>query len=110
MPESHIPKKGQITSFHAYWLAETLRLREALWGPVEDAMEVRRARAQGQGFEQRVLLRAGYLAQREKLDLLVRQWTQGSRLALTGLCLLAVLAGIAASLGALGDGVRPVNL
>src|SRR3546814_16561505 len=102
MPEAHRPKKGQITSFHAYWLAETLRLREALWGPVEDAMEVRRARAQGEGFEQRVMLRAGYLAQSEKLDLLVRQWTQGSRIPLTGLYLLALRARLSSALGPLG--------
>jgi hypothetical protein len=93
-----------------YWTAETLRLREALWGPLEDAMEVRRARSEGRDFEQRVLIRARYLAQREKLDQLIQQWLQGSRLALTALCLVAVLAGAGAALGALGDGSRPVNL
>src|SRR5690606_13096138 len=47
---------------------------------------------------------------REKLDQLIQQWLQGSRLALTALCLVAVLAGAGAALGALGDGSRPVNL
>lgn len=110
MPEARALHIARTPSLRAYWIAETLRLREALWGPLEDAMEVRRARNEGTDFEQRVLVRAGYLAQREKLDQLVQQWMHGARLALTGLCLAALLAGAGAALGALGDGSRPVNL
>ncbi|SHH70705.1 Protein of unknown function [Pollutimonas bauzanensis] len=93
-----------------YWLAETLRLREALWGPLEDSGEVRRARAQGQGFGQKVLLRAQFLGQREKLDLLIARWTRGARLALLGMLAAAILAGAATAVGALGDGSRSVNV
>src|SRR5690606_23266336 len=110
MPDSPAPQKARPSTLRDYWTAETLRLREALWGPLEDAVEVRRARSEGRDFEQRVLIRARYLAQREKLDQLIQQWMQGSRLALTALCLVAVLAGAGAALGALGDGSRPVNL
>lgn len=100
----------QLTSFQASWLAETLRLREALWGPLEDASEVRRARAHGQGFTDRVLLRAQYLGKREKLDQLIRKWAQGARIALVAMCCLALAGGAGLALGALGDGTRPVNL
>lgn len=97
-------------SFTNYWLAEILRLREALWGPVEDASEVRQARTQGRGFEQKVLLRAQLLGRREKLDLLITRWTQGSKLVLLGMWLIAIMAGMATALGALGDGTRSVNV
>ena len=49
-------------SLDEYWIAETLRLRECLWGPLQDAMEVRQARTQAQGFTQKVLLRARLVA------------------------------------------------
>ncbi|HWK69352.1 MAG TPA: DUF2868 domain-containing protein [Burkholderiaceae bacterium] len=110
MPDADASGALRSPSLRAYWMAETLRLREALWGPLEDAMEVRRARAEGGEFAQRVLARARHLGRREKLDQLIQQWMQGSRLALTGLCLIALLAGAGAALGALGDGSRPVNL
>lgn len=97
-------------SFNTYWLAETLRLREAHWGPLEDASEVRRARAQGHTFKEQILLRALFLGQREKLDAILQKWTQGAKLALAGMIVLALLAGIGAAAGALGDGSRSVNL
>lgn len=97
-------------TFTSYWLAETLRLREALWGPLEDASEVRQARAQGRGFSQKVLWRALLLGRREKIDLLIEKWTRGSKLALLGMLLAAILAGAATALGALGDGSRSVNV
>lgn len=97
-------------SLDEYWIAETLRLRESLWGPLQDAMEVRQARTQAQGFTQKVLLRARLVARRENLDTLIQRWKQGSRLALAGLLMLAILAGAGAAVGALGDGSRPVNL
>ena len=97
-------------SLDAYWLAETLRMRESLWGPLEDAKEVRRARSQERGFEEKILLRAQYLGERELLFPLIKRWRQGARLALLAMCLLALFAGAAAALGALGDGSRSVNL
>ncbi len=109
MPDRNRPG---APAFADYWLAETLRLRESLWGPLEDAGEVRRARAQGrgQGLVQKILLRARLLGQREKLDLLIAKWTRGSRLALSGMLAAAILAGGATALGALGDGSRSVNI
>ncbi len=98
------------TPFKACWLAETLRLREAHWGPLEDAAEVRRARAGGGRFTDKILLRARLLAQREKLDTVLEKWTHIARLALTGLLLAAILTGAGAALGALGDGSRSVNI
>jgi hypothetical protein len=96
--------------FTDYWLAEWLRLREAHWGPLEDAREVRRARAEGQTFAQRIVLRARFLCQREKLDVASARWWHGARLALPALAVLAILAGWGAALGALGNGIVPVNI
>lgn len=96
--------------FTDYWLAEWLRLREAHWGPLEDAREVRRARGEGRTFAQRIVLRARFLCQREKFDSVLTRWWQGARLALPALVLLAILAGSGAALGALGNGVMPVNI
>lgn len=101
---------GGKAHFKACWLAETLRLREALWGPLEDATEVRRARQEGHNLVDKILLRAHYLGKRDKLDQLINKWMQGSRLALAVLCMLALASGIGVALGALGDGSRPVNL
>lgn len=109
MPEPHTGSE-RSTRFKACWLAETLRLREAMWGPLEDASEVRRVRQEGHGFSDKILLRAHYLGKREKLDQLIDKWMQGSRLALAVLCVLALVGGIGVALGALGDGGRPVNL
>jgi hypothetical protein len=97
-------------SIEDYWLAETLRLRESLWGPLQDAMEVRQARTQAGGFALKVLLRARLIGRREQLDVLIQRWKEGSRLALAAMGLLAILAGAGAALGALGDGSRAVNL
>lgn len=110
MPDGRPAKTPPAPSFTSYWLAEVLRLREALWGPVEDANEVRQARIQGRGFEQKVLLRAQLLGRREKLDQLITRWTQGSKLVLLGMWLIVIMAGIATALGALGDGTRSVNV
>jgi len=104
------PHAAPIVTFNALWLAETIRLREAQWGPLEDAAEVRASLAAVQGFAPRILHRASLLARREKLDQTLLQWGQASRLALGALCLLAILAGAAAAAAALGDGSRPVNL
>src|SRR3546814_1019999 len=64
--------------FNACWLAEWLRLREAHWGPMEDAAEVRRARIEGQTFTQRILLRARFLCRRENLDAIQEHWMHRS--------------------------------
>src|SRR5690606_6723461 len=97
-------------SFRQAWLAETLRLREAHWGPLEDSAEVRRARAQGGGFSQRIILRAQLLGRRESLDDTLRHWTSIARWSLIAMVVLALVTGFGMALGALGDGSRPVNL
>lgn len=97
-------------SLNDYLMAEAVRLREAHWGPIEDAAEVRRARVQGHGYTQRILLRALFLGQREKLDLLIQKWTAGAKLVFAGMMIAAILAGAGTALAALGDGSRTVNL
>ena len=96
--------------FRTCWLAETLRLRETLWGPLEDAAETRQARAQGGSFADRLGHRARALAHRENLDITLGRWSGMARLALLIMALAALLAGAGAALGALGDGGRPVNI
>lgn len=97
-------------SFKQAWLTETLRVREAHWGQLQDGTEVRRARAEGGTFAQRLVRRAQYLGQREKLTEALGQWTTLSQWSLAIMLLVAILAGAGTALGALGDGVRSVNL
>lgn len=110
MPDGHKAGIPSTPAFTNYWLAEIVRLRESLWGPVADATEVRRARTHGDSFAQKLLLRAQLLGRREKLDLLITRWTQGSKLVLLGMWLAAIVAGVTTALAALGDGGRSVNV
>lgn len=110
MPEASAPAVAQPFAFAAYWLAETLRLRESLWGPLEDAREVRRARSAPGSFEEKILLRGQQLGKREGLDASIRSWAAAARLMLILLCGAAILAGAGAAVGALGDGGRQVNI
>ncbi len=98
------------SAFNACWLAETLRLRETHWGPLDDSRELRRVRAPGTSFSQKILLRAALIGRREGVDRSLQHWRQIARLTLAGMLLAAILAGAGAALGALGDGTRPVNL
>ena len=94
----------------AHWLAELIRLREAHWGPLEDAAAVRRVRQQDADLPTRILARAALLAQRENLIPLVDKWRRSALAMLAALSLLAAISGAGAALGALGDGSRPVNV
>lgn len=96
--------------FQHYWLAETVRLRESQWGPLQDSNEIRRARAHDGKFARRLLLRACLLGQREGIDAVIQKWSGAAKLALAALLVLAALTGMAAALGALGDGTHQVNL
>lgn len=98
------------SSFQQAWLAETLRLREAHWGQLQDSTEVRRARADGGTFAQRIARRAQFLGRREKLDQVLQHWSRVARWSLLTMIALALLTGAGVALGALGDGTRPVNL
>jgi len=97
-------------AWQAHWLAETIRLREEHWGPLEDADAVRQARGGPDTLEARILLRARLLGRREGLDSLVARWRQGAVFSLAVLLLVALAAGIGSAAGALGDGSRPVNV
>lgn len=94
----------------AHWLAELVRLREAHWGPLEDADAVRRTRQLDADLPARILARAALLAQREQLAPLVDAWRRSALGILAALLALAAISGAAAALGALGDGSRPVNV
>ena len=107
------PRAGRCLDAHsldAHWLAEALRLREEHWGPLEDAREVREARARARTPADRILLRARLLGERSGLAGTVRRWRRAAAATLAGALLLALLAGAGAALGALGDGSRPVNI
>jgi len=92
------------------WLAEAIRLREAHWGPLDDRQAVRVARQGPPDFAERLLQRAHELARPDHLAQHLSQWRQGGWLALAALALLALLSGGATALGALGDGIRAVNV
>ncbi|NYT37932.1 DUF2868 domain-containing protein [Allopusillimonas soli] len=109
MPERNSPTVA-VSRMRSHWLAETIRLRESLWGPLEDGSETRRARAAGGTFADRLLYRAQLLGGREKLDTVLDRWTAMARLSLFIMAVAAVIAGGAAALGALGDGNRSVNI
>lgn len=104
------PTATQQVPLSLAWLAETLRLRESLWGPLEDAAEVRQAKAERASFETKILSRARLLGAREHLDSMLMRYARGARFALALLCLSAVLAGAGTALSALGDGSRSVNV
>ena len=91
-------------------LIEAVRLRETLWGPVDDIAESRRARAAGGPFAQRVWQRAFALASRDGLLQAWKRWWQAARWLLAVMAVLAIAAGAGAAAGALGDGSRPVNV
>ncbi|MBP6020346.1 MAG: DUF2868 domain-containing protein [Burkholderiaceae bacterium] len=109
-PTATQPAAAQPVSLNVAWLAETLRLRESLWGPLEDAAEVRQVKTERTSFETKILSRARLLGAREQLDTMLMRYARGARFALALLWLSAVLAGVGAALSALGDGSRSVNV
>lgn len=96
-------------NFDNFWLAETLRLRESLWGPLEDASELRKLQSAPGTFEARVLARARMLAEREGMAQTLAQWRSVARLTLLLFAGAAFLLGCGAAAGALGPG-GSVNL
>lgn len=97
-------------TFNDHWLTETLRLRESFWGPIDDASETGKARAQPGDFEARLLVRNRLLATREGLDTALQRWYQIARLVLLAFSAFAIVAGGAIAVAALGSDGRPVNL
>jgi hypothetical protein len=101
---------SEPVAFNDIWLAETVRLREEHWGSLQDTDAIRQARIAPGPLEARVLLRARLLGQREGLPQHLRQWRSAAGIAFVLLLAAALLAGLSAALGALGDGSRPVNV
>jgi hypothetical protein len=98
------------TTLTDLWLAETIRLREEHWGPLEDQEAVRQVRLANGPIENRVLLRARIIARRDALDKRVAEWRRGAIFAAVLLLISGVLGGTSAAWGALGDGTRVVNI
>ncbi|ALM87208.1 DUF2868 domain-containing protein [Bordetella sp. N] len=101
------PAAGELD---ALWLAETLRLREEHWGPLDDVQAVRQARLAPVPLEQRILLRAELLGRQTGLDTSLSAWRRAATIGVVVLLGLGLLAGIGAAMGALGDGSRAVNV
>src|SRR5690554_6693917 len=80
IPVHATPHTDRSSDFQRYWLAETVRLRESQWGPLQDSKETRQARSLGNDFAHRLLLRCLYLGQREGMDTAIRQWAGGAKL------------------------------
>ncbi|WP_233236018.1 DUF2868 domain-containing protein [Bordetella sp. LUAb4] len=104
------PSSAASGTLDDLWLAETLRLREEHWGPVDDVQAVRQARLAPGPLPQRVLLRARLLGRQTGLDACLASWRRAAGIGLTLLAGIGLMAGIGAALGALGDGSRAVNV
>lgn len=104
------PRPPQTSGFDARWLAEAVRLRETASGALEDADAVRAARTRATDTEQRILIRAALLGEREGLAQAIAAWQPRARLVLLVLAVIALLSGFGAALAVLGDGSRPVNV
>lgn len=98
------------TIWQQHWLLEAVRLKESQWGPIEDAVEVRKAIAAGGRFHERLLLRAQLLGQRAGWPALQLRMLRALRLSLVALSVLFILLGIGAALGALTDVDGRVNI
>nr|WP_262377795.1 DUF2868 domain-containing protein [Pseudomonas lundensis] len=92
------------------WLTETVRLREAHAGPLDDLEANRRARTTGGDLPARIENRALWLAERDGLLSAMLHWLQGARLALLVLAVMAVVSGAGLAFAALGNGQTPVNV
>jgi hypothetical protein len=100
----------RISDFESRWLAEALRLRESVTGALEDAEAVRAARAAATDVEQRILVRARRLGEREGLAQAIAAWRPRTRLLLLALAFVALISGFGVAVAVLGDGSRPVNV
>ena len=89
---SAVPDVSRPSPLRAHWLAELIRLREAHWGPLEDAAVVRQVRQMDVALPDRILARAQQLAQRERLAPLVDGWRRSTWAVLAVLLLLALLS------------------
>ena len=100
----------QLSPLQRLWLTETVRLREAHAGPLDDLEANRRARTTGGDLPARIENRALWLAERDGLLSAMLHWLQGARLALLVLAVMAVVSGAGLAFAALGNGQTPVNV
>ncbi len=97
-------------SFKDFWLTEAVRLREDHWGPIDDAAFIRDLRGSTNSPEEKIIDRARRIAEREDTLTLIEKWSQGAKLAMFILAVLAVLAGAGAAAGVLGSTTRHINV
>lgn len=100
----------RFSAFESRWLAEALRLRESTGGALEDAEAVRAARSIEGDVEQRILVRARELGEREGMVRIIAGWRPRERLLLALLAAFALVSGFGVAVAVLGDGSRPVNV
>lgn len=93
-----------------HWLLEAVRLKESQWGPIEDAVEVRRVIAAGGSFAERLCMRAQLLAQRAGWVELQQSMVRALRLSLIALSVLFVFIGTGVAIGALATQDGRVNV
>lgn len=100
----------KLSDLAPYWLLEAVRLKESQWGPIEDAVEVRRVIAEGGSLEQRLLQRAQLLSDRQG-------WASKQQImwrfmcwSFFGICAVFALLGMGAALGALTTTDGRVNV
>ena len=91
-----------------HWQAEAVRLKEAHWGPLEDHEACQAALRGPADLQDRILVRAGWLAGHDGLSDRLVQWATGARWALVALWLCAFLAGVGTATRVLSQG--QVNL
>ncbi len=100
----------RLHSFKDFWLTEAVRLREDHWGPIDDSAYIRELRNSSDSPEQKIINRARRIAEREDTLTLVNKWSQGARLALVILAVIALLGGAGAAAGVLSSSNRHINV
>lgn len=101
---------GFNRSFKTAWLTETVRLQEVQHGAYEDRQEIQQALQTGKSPRERIQLRASALGHREKLSEHIQLFSSIAQWALATLIVIGAIAGASATLSALGNGDKPVNL
>lgn len=99
-----------LSPLQTLWLCETVRLREAQTGLLEDSEACRIARSTDGSLAQRLQVRGLFLAKRDGLLTAMQHWLQGAKFALWLLILSAVIAGFALAKTALSGEPQAINI
>lgn len=99
-----------LSPLQTLWLCETVRLREAQTGLLEDSEACRVARSTQGSLSQRVQARGLFLAKRDGLLTAMQHWLQGAKFALWLLIFSAVIAGFALAKTALSGEPHAINI